>query len=57
MTSGPWWDNAAIVVVAVVCVGLIARRLWGTITKGPSAGCGTCSKCGPGGGHHESHHS
>ncbi len=47
MSAGPWWDSAAIAVIAVVCVGLVLRHIITPFSKSPKAGCGSCSKCGP----------
>ena len=50
MNGTAWWDNAAILAVAVVCGGLILRRVIAAFSKNPGAACGSCSKCGPGEG-------
>ncbi len=53
MTGGPWWDSAAILTIALVCAGIIIRRVLIAFSKNPKAGCGSCSKCGPGDGKSE----
>ncbi len=48
MNAGPWWDSAAIALIAVVCVGLVLRHVLAPFVKSAKGGCGACSKCGPG---------
>ncbi len=48
MNGGLWWDNIAIYGIALICALLVIRRILIAFSNNPKAGCGSCSKCGPG---------
>jgi hypothetical protein len=53
MTTGSWWDTAAITVIGLVCLGLILRRIVSAFGAAPGGGCGSCAKSCHGGGQHQ----